>query len=187
MDEGLKEIRRVLLGQTQRLEDGSIMALPAGSHGRGRSFQGVSTGWGAVHLLGITRRARRCTLQKAITLEKLTEILQSQGRLVRLQHTPEALACLCRHWMAEPVLITIQWDGVRFLITAYTARSLFAPLACRRVFRALGKKIPGTMEKQKREKKARRSNAPRKAPKKAPQKKQKKDTPKRASKSKKKK
>ncbi len=145
MNERLKEIRKVLLGQTQKLDDGSIMAA---AHGRriGGSFQGVSRSWGAMHFLGITHRARSCSVRTAIPKGRMREILSTQGELVYLEKSPEVLACLCRSWMLEPVLLTAWWNGKQLIVYAYTARGIFAPLACRRTLKALEKKLPGKLE-----------------------------------------
>ncbi len=145
MNERLKEIRKVLLGQTQKLDDGSIMAS---AHGRrsGRSFQGVSSGWGAMHFLGITHRARACSVKTAIPKGRMREILKTQGEPVYLEKSPEVLACLCRRWMLEPVLLTAWWNGKQLIVFAYTARGIFAPLACRRTLKALEKKLPAKLE-----------------------------------------
>lgn len=147
MDERLREIRKLLLGQTQMMQDGSIMAVQTSGHGNGRRFQGVSTGWGAVHFLGITHRTRSCALRTSISQETLSNIMKTQGRIVHLGKSPKTFACLVQHPAIKPVLITLQWDGKRFLITAYTARGIFAPLTCRIMLSIFGRRLPGTMEK----------------------------------------
>ena len=165
MDERLREIRKLLLGQTQRMQDGSIMAVQTSGHRNGRRFQGVSTGWGAIHFLGITHRTRSCALRTAISHETLSNIMKTQGRIVHLEKSPKTLACLVQRPATKPVLITLQWDGKRFLITAYTARGIFAPLTCRIMLGVFGKKLPGTMEKyQDKTRKNKRSAGKKKQP-----------------------
>lgn len=145
MNERLKEIRKVLLGQTQKLDDGSIVAAAHRKH-IGGSFQGVSRGWGVMHVLGIAHRARSCSVKTAIPKGRMREILKTQGELVYLEKSPEVLACLCRSWLLEPVLLTAWWDGKQLIVSAYTARGIFAPLACRRTLKSLEKKLPGKLE-----------------------------------------
>lgn len=145
MNERLKEIRKVLLGQTQKLDDGSIVAATHRKH-IGGSFQGVSRGWGVMHVLGIAHRARSCSVKTAIPKGRMREILKTQGELVYLEKSPEVLACLCRSWLLEPVLLTAWWDGKQLIVYAYTARGIFAPLACRRALKALEKKLPTKLE-----------------------------------------
>lgn len=145
MNERLKEIRKVLLGQTQKLDDGSIAAA-ARRRRIGGSFQGVSRSWGVMHVLGIAHRARSCSIKTAIPKGRMREILRTQGELVYLEKSPEVLACLCRSWLLEPVLLTVWWDGKQLIVYAYTARGIFAPLACRKTLKSLEKKLPGKLE-----------------------------------------
>ena len=146
MDESLKEIRQVLLGKTQKSEDGTLRTV---QHRQLCSFQGASAGVGALRFLGISRKNWVCSPQKPVSAEKLKKIVKTQGQMVYLEKTPDVLAYLCRNWMLNPVLITAAQENKRIIISTYTARSIFAPLSCRRALKALEKRLSGTIEKTK--------------------------------------
>lgn len=146
MDEQTREIRQILLGRTRREPDGSLSALPAGERRSLRAVQGVTAGWGALHLLGVCRRERRYRLPPK-TPEKLTaELLNRMGRAVRLEKAPGASACLCRHLLADQVLLTVEREDGVLTAAAYTARGALAAPACRAVLNKLEKGLPAAAQ-----------------------------------------
>ncbi len=146
MDEQKKEIRQILLGHCERLADGTLTAVPSGSRSYLRGAQGMSIGWGAIHILGITHRAQCCRIEANTPVGKLSEVMQTMGRGVHLQSTPERTAGLCQLPMAAPVLLTAERSGSSVKMFAYTPRSVFSALACRRAMNALQSKLGGTPE-----------------------------------------
>lgn len=141
MDDRTKEIRQLLLGRFDRGEDGRLTARPVGQRPDLRGIQGVSTGWGAVHFLGIARRNRPIEMPAGAATERLEEVMQMLGRPVHLETAPTLSACLVQHWMASPVVLTACWDGAEVDATAYTARGIAARMTCRRALRTLEKAL----------------------------------------------
>ncbi len=148
MDEQKKEIRQILLGRCERLADGTLTAVPSRSRSYLRGAQGMSIGWGAIHILGITHRAQCCRIETNTPAGRLNEVMQTMGRGVHLQSTPEKTACLCQLPMAAPVLLTAECSENSVKMFAYTSRSVFSALACSRVMNALQSKLGGTPEVQ---------------------------------------
>lgn len=148
MDEQKKEIRQILLGRCERLADGTLTAVPSRSRSYLRGAQGISIGWGAIHILGITHREQGCRIEANTPGGKLSEVMQTMGRGVHLQSTPEKVACLCQLPMAAPVLLTAERSGSGVKMSAYTSRSIFSALACSRTMNALQSKLGGTPEAQ---------------------------------------
>ena len=148
MDERTREIRQVLLGRCRRLEDGSLSVIPAEERWQLGSFQGVSTGWGAIHFLGLSHRERSCPLQAGMPKDCLEDAMKTLGRAVYLEPSQEFSACLCNNWLTTPVLLMASRDGNRVEMSAYTARGALAPLRCRRALRMLERRLLGTVEKR---------------------------------------
>ncbi len=148
MDEQKKEIRQILLGRCERLADGTLMAASSRSRSYLRGAQGMSIGWGAIHILGITHRAQDCRIETDTPVGKLREVMQTMGRGVHLQSTPEKTACLCQLPMTAPVLLTAERNGNSVKMSAYTSRSVLSALACSRVMNALQSKLGGIPEAQ---------------------------------------
>lgn len=144
MNAQMKEIRQLLLGRFVRGEDGCLTARPAGQRTDLRGVQGVSTGWGAVHFLGIAHREQCIPIPAGTAPALLEDAMKALGRPVRLETSPELSACLIQRLMASPVVLTVCRDGAELEATAYTARGLASPLTCRRTLRALEK----TLEEQ---------------------------------------
>lgn len=144
MDEQTREIRQILLGRFQKEEDGSLAAVPAGSHWRLGGFQGLSTGWGAVHFLGIAHRKQDCSLSSGMQKAQLDEAMKTFGRVVQLKKSPGVSACLCQHWMTAPVLLTVACEGAVIEMSVYTTRGILSRLACRRALQMLERRLTGT-------------------------------------------
>lgn len=141
MDNKRKEIRRILLGQLARTEDGRLAAAQSGHRMR---FQGLVNGWGSVRFLGITRRERKYQMANKASVKEVRNILSRMGQAVELKETPKASACLCRFFMMAPVLVTVETAGTQLRVTAYTGRDPLAPLLCRRALNGFEKGLPET-------------------------------------------
>lgn len=141
MDDRMKEIRQILLGRFDRGEDGRLTARPVGRRPDLRGIQGVSTGWGAVHFLGIARQNRQIEMPAGAAAERLDEVMRTLGRPVHLETSPELSACLMQRLMASPVVLTACWDGKDVEATAFTARGVTSPMTCRRALRTLEKML----------------------------------------------
>lgn len=137
MDGQMKEIRQLLLGRFEHGEDGCLTARPIGQHTDIRGVQGVSIGWGAVHFMGITHRDRVIRMPAKEGPKRVEEALKKLGRPVRLESSPGMYACLMQRLMASPIILTVCRDGAEVEATAYTARGLAAPMACRKALRTL--------------------------------------------------
>ena len=141
MDNKVKEIRRILLGQLTRTEDGRLAAAQSGQRMR---FQGLVNGWGAVRFLGVTHRERKYQLADKASAKEARNILTQMGQAVELKETPKASACLCRFFMMAPVLVTVETAGTQLQVTSYTGRDALAPLLCRRALDGFEKGLPET-------------------------------------------
>lgn len=143
MNEQEKEIRRILLNRTRLGADGCITATQAGAHDL---LQGLGTGWGSIHILGLACRQRQYRMKGGAAADFLPEVLNRLGRKVRLETAPQADACLCRGLLSMPVLVTAEREKRMIRVSAYTARDATAELRCRRVLNALEKGLPETVE-----------------------------------------
>ncbi len=152
MDERTRELRRILLGQYKREPDGTLTVLPAGIQNTLPRFQGLSTGWGAMHLGGMTRRSRNYDAPAGMDREKLEGALKTLGRLVRLESAPQAAACLFQYRMALPVLLVAEQDDSGAAVTAYTPRDALAQFRCRLALRKLDAVLAPQPEKEKKQK-----------------------------------
>lgn len=165
MDSRKKEIRRILLGRLALTEDGR---LTADRTDRRIRFQGLVNGWGAVRFLGVAHRERNYQLADEASAKEAGQILSRMGRAVELRETPEASACLCRFFMAPPVLVTVETEGKRLRVAAFTGRDPLAPLLCRRALNGFEQELPKTAvpvaaekaEKKKRPGKGGKKDAP---------------------------
>lgn len=149
MDDQKREIQRVLLNRTHRELDGSLAAVPPGMR---LPMQGLGTGWGALHLLGMTCIRRQYRSGSGTAAEAARVALSRLGRSVRLEESPQAEACLCRSLLSTPVLITTEQQGTLLTVSAYTARGALSALRCRRALDALEKSFPEALEPVKMEK-----------------------------------
>lgn len=141
MDNDMKEIRRILLGQLMRTEDGRLAAAQSGQRMR---FQGLVNGWGAVRFLGVTHRERKYQMVNKVSVKEARNILSRMGQAVELREMPKASACLCRLFMMPPVLVAVETDGTQLRVMAFTGRDLLAPSLCRRTLNAFEKGLPET-------------------------------------------
>lgn len=138
------EIRRILLGQTVQTEDGSLAAPKPGAR---VLFRGMVNGWGAVRFFGITHRVRCYRMGGGISLRAADKILSRMGRKVALSEGAQVSACLCQSPMASPVLLTVEQEGNKWTVTAFTGRSPMAALHCRRVLNRFARGLPeGTVQ-----------------------------------------
>lgn len=152
MDERLSEIRRILLGKYQRTVEGSLSAIPLGERRQLLpGVQGHSTGRLTIRILGIAHKSQRCALQSVPSKEQLDKKMKTLGQLVQLESAPTASVCLCKYWMTAPVLLLADRDGDCVEMTAYTARDVFASVACRRALRKLRNTLTETTEKRKKQ------------------------------------
>lgn len=133
------EIRQILLGRVVQLENGCLAAAKPGQR---LLFQGMVNGWGAVRLLGITRRVRCYRVKGKFSFHLAEKLLHQMGRKVELSEAGQGLACLCQNPMASPVLMTVEQEGDRWTVTAYTGRSPMAPLHCRRLLNRFAGGLP---------------------------------------------
>lgn len=141
MDNKVKEIRRILLGQLTWTEDGRLAAAQSGQRMR---FQGLVNGWGAVRFLGVTHRERKYQMADKASAKEARNILTQMGQAVELKETPKAAACLCRFFMMAPVLVTVETAGTQLQVTSYTGRDPLAPMLCRRALDGFEKGLPET-------------------------------------------
>ena len=141
MDNKVKEIRRILLGQLTWTEDGRLAAAQSGQRMR---FQGLVNGWGAVRFLGVTHRERKYQLADKASAKEARNILTQMGQAVELKETPKASACLCRFFMMAPVLVTVETAGTQLQVTAFTGRDPLSPMLCRRALDGFEKGLPET-------------------------------------------
>lgn len=152
MDERSSEIRRILLGKYQRTADGCLSAIPSGERRQLLpGVQGHSTGRLSMRVLGIAHKSQSCSVQSELSKEKLDRKMKTLGQLVQLESAPTTSACLCNYWMTAPVLLLADRDGDCVEMTAYTARDVFASIACRRAMRKLRNTLTETTEKRKKQ------------------------------------
>lgn len=143
MDNQTREIRQILLGRTVWTQDGYLEALQKGQRMR---FQGMANGWGAVHFLGIARRERTYQLPVNAPEKLPAELLYRMGRAVRLTEQPKVSACLCRHLMSAPILLTAEREGNQLRISVFTAKGALSALACLRALNTFEKGLPETVK-----------------------------------------
>lgn len=152
MDERSSEIRRILLGKYRKTAEGCLSAIPLGERRQLLpGIQGHSTGRLTVRILGVAHKSQRCSLQSVPSKARLDKKMKRLGQLVQLESAPTTSVCLCKHWMRAPVLLLADPDDDCVEMTAYTARDVFASVACRRALRKLRKALTGTTEKRKKQ------------------------------------
>ena len=138
-----KEIRDILLGRIVRLEDGLWAAAPAGTQ---VPFYGARDGAVDVRLFGVTYRSDCCQtegMEPSIAFAAAETALNSMGRPMRLRSMPERKACLYAPYWIAPVLLTIEQDGNRLWLTAYTGKSmLIGRFRCRIALWILERRLP---------------------------------------------
>ena len=143
MDNQTREIRQILLGRTVWTQDGCLEALQKGQRMR---FQGMGNGWGALHFLGIASRERSYQLPANAPGKLSEELLYRMGRPVRLMEQPKVSACLCRHLMSAPVLLTGEQKGSILRVSVLTAKGVLSALTCLRTLNTFEKGLPETVK-----------------------------------------
>ena len=161
-----RELRVILLGQTLLLDDGRLSSqtrdeflLP----------NGVGDGAGAVRILGLAHREIQLEsdFDEEQTLALARRKMLDLGRALYLRTQPEAAACLIRHVVLRPVVLTVRYVDGAPVLTAWTGRSLSGIFALRRALNAFIRELPEglrlsmaeppvdatTVEKKKRKKK----------------------------------
>ena len=136
-----REIRTLLLGRTQLIEDGRAAALRPGDH---RMINGVGDGAGAVRLLGIGRRTQLLStkLPESRVLEQGRGIMRDIGRQVFLWEQPEVPCCLIRYILTRPVVLTLQYLEGKPVLTAWAGRGATGWISRRRAISAFLKRMP---------------------------------------------
>lgn len=162
------EIRRILLGKTVWTADGRLAAR---ERGRLALPQGVVNGSGAVRFFGLSRRQRSYRLPDKLPRDRIEQLLCGIGRAVALAQAPGVCACLCRNAVMDPVLLRVEQNEAALQVTAFTGRTPWAGLLCRRALDALEQELPEGAERI--EEEVQKQSAPRKkaAKEDAPQKK----------------
>lgn len=136
MNQREKEIRRILTGFVAVDSDtGDIMA---GSTVLQRLMQGPLAGTTSARLFGLSVKKRQYRF-KEIKLAEVqpvcAETMSKMGRSVRLLTAPDAIGVMVFSWLFNPCVITTETAGKDVLLCFYAARTPFAFLNARRVFR----------------------------------------------------
>ena len=140
MDIKEREIKKILAGNVA-FESGVIVARESnwlvGS-------QGIPNGWGTMMVAGLYR----CefwfdiTEKKQTGFEEAAKVLQCMGKRCRLSGFPGSEAVIRRNGMLNPQVLILERDEYQLRITIYTARSLTAPMACKRTIKIFQKYLP---------------------------------------------
>lgn len=142
MNQREKEIRRILTGFVTVDDDtGDILA---GTTVLQRLLQGPLAGTTSARLFGLSVRKRQYRFRDV----RLGEVqpaclhtMQKLGRSVRLAAAPDAIGAMVFSWLFNPCVITAETAGKDVLICFYAARTPFAFLNARRVFRKWEKQL----------------------------------------------
>lgn len=135
-----REIRRVLSGRVEPMEDGRLIALPADD----LRVLGVSDGAEATRFFGVIHRAR-CyeTKNGRAKVMKLAQTgMQNIGRGLILLEQPDTLACRVRYMLTPPVVLTFRYERGIPILTAWTGRSLTGRISLGRAIRAFESNLP---------------------------------------------
>ncbi len=157
-----KEIRKLLLGKIVLDENGRLAAPEPGVF---HISQGVQNGAGAVRFLGISCRERcyETDLSREEIREEAERAMMDLGRVVFLREQPEQRACLVRHLLTRPVLLTFLAEETGCSLKAWTGRGLLAWLLQRRAMlafeRAMGDLLRGAAAPVKKKKEKKRGPA----------------------------
>ena len=106
--------------------------------------QGIPNGWGTMMVAGLYCREFwfDVTEKKQIGFEEAAKVLQCMGKRCRLNAFPGSEAVIRRNGMLNPQVLILERDEYQLRITIYTARSLTAPLACKRTIKIFQKYLP---------------------------------------------
>ena len=136
-----RELRVILLGQTLLLDDGRLSSQTRDDY---LLPNGIGDGAGAVRILGMAHRERQLEsdFDEEQTLALARRRMLDLGRALYLRTQPDAAACLIRHLLLRPVVLSVRYvDGVPVL-TAWTGRSLSGIFALRRALNAFTRDLP---------------------------------------------
>ncbi|MDO4732964.1 MAG: hypothetical protein Q4B50_05560 [Bacillota bacterium] len=160
MDKAMqKEIRKILTGRVILQEEGWLIALPEGNP---MVFHGLPDGWSSARFRKIIYREEHLQLDTSFedAFQIVLRRLQDMGRLVYLDTIPEAISCMRRYFTSKSLLISaVPEGGGRICVRAYTGRSLFGGLSCRRGLRDFRHNLPliEIVDSAKKEEKKKRS------------------------------
>ncbi|MBO4886907.1 MAG: hypothetical protein J5589_01165 [Firmicutes bacterium] len=144
MTEFKREIRKVFLGRTIRLEDGRLspigpddLAIPSG----------VADGALGIRILGVGHKNQllETSLNEEMTIEAVREAMKDIGRGVLFRQQPEIVACLIRYVLTKPAMLTFTFREGEPVLTAWAGRGFSGPIARGRALKALKKKLPETV------------------------------------------
>ena len=144
MTEFKREIRKVFLGRTIRLEDGRLspigpddLAIPSG----------VADGALGIRILGVGHKNQllETSLNEEMTIEAVREAMKDIGRGVLFREQPEIVACLIRYVLTKPAMLTFTFREGEPVLTAWAGRGFSGPIARSRALKALKKKLPDTV------------------------------------------
>lgn len=153
-----QEIRTILTGRVA-YSNGAYVAAESLLK---MNYQGTYNGSSAARIFGISCRSNLYQADSmdaaAFTTRKIFEVL---GRPVLLRSAPEVPACMLRQLLANPVILTLEQENEKLIVSAYTARTVLSFLSLSRAIRRFEKQLPEGMrtdfredvsvEKQKRE------------------------------------
>lgn len=140
------EVRKILLGQIEKMEDGAITSKLE------RSFQALgSDGSQKVRLWGLTSRTDgyRSKANQKKTMQNARDAMLNIGRRVHLRENEEAEACLMKTYVFYPVvLVFAHGQGGEFWLSAYSARALTSRLAIRIAVKQFEKSVPESLQRE---------------------------------------
>lgn len=148
MNNKKREIRRILMGQTIRQEDGSYVAAQSG---RRMIFQGVQNGSSAVRFFGVGRKRRRYAVTNEASLAQVQEAFSHVGSKLSLKALPDAVCCLYRTALGSPALLTAELLEDTVEVSVYAGRTPLAPVRRRFLFSRVEKYLPDTFSAMDRE------------------------------------
>lgn len=133
-----REIRTILSSRVT-FRNGAYMAAPDLRH---ISFVGLYDGSKNAMFFGVAERSRnyRAGSMDAAVMS-MGKIFAQLGRPVYFESDPEQPARLIRVY-GNPVILTMDYVDDNILISAYTARKLFASLTLNQAFRNLERHLP---------------------------------------------
>lgn len=144
--EAKQEIRRVLLGRTQLAEDGRLVALEKGQV----SFSnGIADGAGAVRFLGVCKKAVRLEVSfpEGKAREAAYKLMREIGRVLYLNESPRAAACLIRYVLTRPAVLVFDYEDGVPVLTAFSGRGFTGWISNLRAVRSFLKRMPKQMKR----------------------------------------
>ena len=140
MDVKEREIKKILAGNVG-FEAGRIVA---GERNLLVGSQGIPNGWGTMMVAGLYHREFwfDVTEKKQTGFEEAAKVLQCMGKRCKLECFPGSEAVIKRNGILNPHVLILERDEYQLRLTIYTARSLTAPLACKRAIKIFQKYLP---------------------------------------------